>query len=210
MKFDTAPNPPPPDLANEAFSRSSLVFTMPIAAGAMVSMPVYGDAFYLIGCTAPVEIRTDQTSEKPYRKGTGERFPAALRFGRLEIRNPNSNPVLVTLWAGFGEYIDNRFEVVDGYTVARGWTGTQINAGATVTFTGAGTGNQIQRKAFVITNLDPNNNLLIRDAAGNTLCAVFKETSITLPIAGPVQVHNATGAPISCAIGEIFYSENGN
>lgn len=199
-----------PALSVEAFSRSSIVISVTIPANGTLPYPVYGETFYFIGATAPVEVKTDKTAFKPYRKGTGENFPQELRFSRLEIKNVNAFAIEITLWAGFGKYIDNRFEIVDAYTTVVGWNNSSINGGGSVAFLGSPTGNQIQRKAFVISNIDPNNALVIRDKDNNFCCAVFANTSITLPISGEVRVFNPTGAPIQCYISEIWYIENGN
>jgi len=192
----------------EQFSRSSFVVKVSIAAGAIYSLPCYGDSFYLLGATLPVEIKTDLTAYKPYRKGTGEKFPEQLRFGRIEVLNPNVDAVVLTLWVGFGEYIDNRFEILENYTVVQGSSTVTIGAGATVTFTGAVTGQNIQRKAFLISNLDPSNPVILRDSAGNNCAAVFPQTSVMIPVSGEIRVHNSTGAAISVYMSEIFYREN--
>jgi hypothetical protein len=197
-----------PSLAVEAFSRSSIVITVTIPANGVLPYPVYGESFYFLGATAPIEAKTDKTSYKPYRKGTGENFPAELRFTRLEIKNDNAFAVQVTLWAGFGQYIDNRFEIVDTFTSIQGWVSSQINAGASAIFTGAPVGSQIQRKAIVVSNIDANNTLVIRDKNNNFCCAVFPNTSITLPISGEVRVFNPTGANIQCYVSEVWYEEN--
>jgi hypothetical protein len=85
---------------------------------------------------------------------------------------------------------------------------SQINAGASAIFTGAPVGSQIQRKAIVVSNIDANNTLVIRDKNNNFCCAVFPNTSITLPISGEVRVFNPTGANIQCYVSEVWYEEN--
>jgi hypothetical protein len=193
----------------EAFTRSSTVHRFDIPAGGTFPISQYGQTFYILKCTAPVEVRTDRTPEKPYRKGTGEEFVEELRFSRLEFRNINSFVVRLEVWVGFGRYIDNRFEVLDSYTgITCALPSELLGALTTLTLTGAPSQNQIQRKAIVVSNLDTGNVLRIWDENDELCCLVFPESSVTLPVSGIVKVRNDTGLAISCAVSEIWYYEN--
>ena len=206
IQYPRVKNSPPID--TEAFTRSSVVMTLAIPANGMASIPSYGESFYLIGCSAPVEIKTDATAFKPYRKGTGEDFPPELRFKRLEVRNRNSSLINIQIWVGFGNYRDNRFEVIDEYAETIGDATPSIPAVTTRVFDGVTPAGYIQRKAFVISNLDPNSTLHLLDENDNFICAVFPETSIMLPTAGVVKVQNQTAIAITTYIGQIWYKEN--
>jgi hypothetical protein len=196
------------DIDREAYTRSSVYVRQTIPAGETIHVSAFGETFYFIGLTAPVNVRTDVTSMKPYRQGTGEVFPPELRFRSLDIENPNAGPVQLVLWVGFGEYIDRRTALVDGFTVALGSPFNNVPAMTARTFNGVPSGNQLHRKAITVTNLDLANPLLVRDGSANVICAVLPNTSLILPISGPVDIYNATGSSIAAYMGEIWYVEN--
>lgn len=205
----------PQVLQREAFSRSASVHRIEVAAGGVFPIFQYGQTFYLLRCTAPVEIKTNLTPEKPYRKGTGEIFVEELRFDRVEIRNPNAFTVRVDIWIGFGRYIDSRIEVQENYTQLASaaetvgvYSGGILSASATLVLNGAPAGAQIQRKAIVVSNLDPTTVLQVLDENNKLCCAVFPSTSVTLPISGPCKVKNPTGIVVAAYISELWYVEN--
>lgn len=209
LDYPTAKTIKNPSLSKESYTRSSLVHSATIPANSSRFISMYGDRFYLLQCTAPIEIKTEATGFKPYRKGTGEQFPEDLRFERLEVKNDNSYAVEIKIWVGFGEYIDQRFEIVDAYSEIRSDNVTTIAAGATLTYDGEPASGEIQRKAFVLTNLDPNSRLDVLDKNDNLAVACFAEQSITLPVCGEIKVKNPSGADITFYVGEIYYKENG-
>ena len=201
---EVAPQPEKP-LDAEAFSRSSVVMVTTVPAGKSVSFSQYGEAFYFITLTAPLEVKTEQTAFKPYRKGTGERFPEGLRFKRLEIRNLSAFDISFQLWIGFGQYIDTTAEVVESYTKLVGSALSDIPALGEVEFDGAPTGFQIQRKQIVISNLDLANPVYVKDENDNFCAACQPGFSITLPVSGYVKFVNTTASPIPVCISEIWY-----
>ncbi|PXA04828.1 hypothetical protein DDZ13_06595 [Coraliomargarita sinensis] len=175
-------------------------------------LDVEATAFYLIDCTGEVEIRTDENSFKTYRKSTGEEFPQEQTFQRLEFRNQGSSPVSVRVWAGWGRYIDRRFEMVEAVTKARGfseWPGgaQEVPANSSIDLPAQLGGGVISRKSVLITNLDPNEKLRLEDADNNTFLTIFPNTSVTLPISDTFSIHNDTGEAVSVNIGEIVYVE---
>lgn len=196
-----------PAIVGEAFSRASTFVDLVIPAGGVGAVPAYGQAFYIIACAGQVYIKTDETSEKPYARGTGEEFPEALRFKRLEIRNPSASDLAITIWCGFGKYIDNRAEVLEGWTEAAGWNGSTIAANSGVTFHGAASGKRRQRRALYISNMDPNASIQLRDTSGNVVAIVFAQSSAVIPVAGDVQVYNNNPSAISVSIGETWYTD---
>lgn len=197
------------NLRREAFTRSSIVQTFSIPANSTVPISQYGQSFYFIAATAPLEVKTDVTAFKPYRKGTGEEFTDEMRFQRLEVKNSNAFNVTISIWVGFGKYLDNRFEVLDSYTGIRtaNAPGT-IAAGATLALNGSPTGTQIQRKALVVSNIDTAAILQVLDLNNALCCAIFPQTSITLPISGEVRIKNPTGVIAAVYVSEIWYYEN--
>jgi len=198
---------------DESFSRSSIERFIEIPAGTtglpgVYQLDVHGNAFYLIDCTGEVEIQTNLSPFKTYRKSTGEEFPRDQAFRRLEFRNTGAK-ITIRVWAGWGRYIDRRFEMVEAATKAKGWSeaGQEIPATSSIDFAPVTGDGVISRKSIIITNLDPNENLRLEDTDGNTFMTVFPRTSITLPLSDTITIANDTGAAISCNVGEINYVE---
>lgn len=197
-------------------SKGNQGFKFTIPAGDIHGVSVQGVGFYLKACTAQIEVKTDTTAFQSYRKGQGESYSPPLNangeienaFTRLEFKNPNAFTVTVEVWAGYGDFRDNRFEIVDAYSEITGEATNTIAGAATVTLNGNPTGNQIQRKALLVTNLDPSSNLEILDTDDNICLYVLPSTSITFPCSGVVKVKNNTGSAISLAISQIWYVEN--
>lgn len=199
------------DLQTLARVRSSVEMDVDVPAFAngqpgLQVLDVAGNAFYLVDATGDVKISTERSPAKTYRKSTGERFPMEQAFGRLEIQNYGAKTSL-RIWAGWGEYVDRRFEMLEAHTAAVGWNGSEIPAMDHVDFVPMSGGGYIRRKSILITNLDPNENLRVTDQANNTLLSVFPRTTITLPLADTIRINNDTGAPVSCNVGEIYYVE---
>lgn len=196
----------------EANTRSSVVQWAVIPAGGTWGISHYGNRFYFQQATSIILARTEHTVDRPYKKGQGEQFPDELRFKRLEISNPNPFDIYVQVWVGFGEFLDSTFEVVDGFTKCFGvpLPSQQIAALSEVYLSGNPTGQQLQRKAVVISNMDLANVLLVMEADNSGVGTVptnviFPLTSIILPVSGPIVVRNNTASPIVTYIGEIFY-----
>ncbi len=196
----------------EKVTRTSAVFRADIPALGVYGVSQLGERFYFITATGTVGVTTDKTPEKPYFQGTGEQFPPDFWFHRLQIRNPNPYPISIIVWAGFGEYLDSRISVLEAPTKIYGVVlpGSAIPASSEVYLPGTPTNQQIQRKGFVISNMDLANSLFIMQAnlAGVgtvTTNVVFPRTSITLPITGPFVVRNDTAGAIVTYIGEIWY-----
>jgi len=201
------------DIIGRGITRSSqeMEINVPAKVGnnpGFASFDVLGNAFYLIECAGEVQIKTDTSPYKTYRKSTGENFPGDQTFQRLEIRNYGSE-TKIKIWAGWGEYIDRRFELLEAPTKAMGWddANQEVPANDHIDVVPVSGDGVIRRKAVIITNLDPNENLRLEDTNGQTFMTVFPRTSITLPVSDTVRINNDTGAAISCNIGQINYVE---
>lgn len=168
-----------------------------------------GNAFYLIDCTGEVRVKVDSSPFKTFRKSTGESYPRQQYFERLEFQNWGAKTTVV-LWVGWGKYEDRRFELLEAPTKATGWDdpNQHIPAMSHVDFVPKSGNGFIRRKAIIVTNLDPNENLRITDTAGNPFMTVFPRTSVTLPVTNTIRIKNDTGAAIDCNVGEIDYIEN--
>lgn len=94
-------------------NRSSQIITNVI--GANETFPVFqpGDAFYLVVATGKLLIKPNTGSQNEYVQGTGLRPGNNAIFKQVELKNPNTFPVVFQLFVGFGDYIDNRLIVND-------------------------------------------------------------------------------------------------
>ncbi len=185
-------------------NRASNFITGQVPANGIQGFHVKGASFYLLRCAGPVFVRTDNTPEKPYLEGTGEDFPAD--FSRLEIRNPTAEPISFSVWYGWGRYIDTRSAVYDGYTETAAHPVAVIPGNTSWPFLGSASGNRVQRKALVVSNLDPAIILWVCDGAGNKALACFPQQSAVIQSAGPLVVKNEQAAPVNCAVSEVWYT----
>lgn len=202
---------------NEAQTRTAVerLIEVPASNGGVpgtYQLDAHGSAFYLIDCTGEVEVRTDENSFKTYRKSTGEEFTKDGAFSRLEFRNTGASKLTIRVWAGWGKYIDRRFEMVESVTKARGWSNwpgnpQEVPANSSIDLTPVLGDGVISRKSILITNLDPTENMRLEDVDNQTFLTIFPQTTVTLPISDTLSIHNDTGAALSVNIGEILYVE---
>ncbi len=201
------------------FVRASTTRQIVLPPSGSLSIPVTGTRFYITEQNSGtyIGIKTEKTVEEMFTVGTGKAFPDDQYFTNLEIRNLSATlTVTLTLFAGFGDYIDRRLTVVDdrfnstinvreAATRSLARTSFSIPGVTTVTFNTVPAW-ALRRKAFLISNMDLANSLLLQDNAGNPGLAVFPSTSITVPISAEVRVSNITASAIVCYITEIFYT----
>lgn len=109
---DIAPRGNRPGVVIPGQGRSSQIITTIIPAQVgnvpgVTPIDQAGITFYLPLATGTVYIKPSNGSENQYTQGTGER---ALQnpFTRLEVRNRNPFNVIISIFVGFGDYIDNR------------------------------------------------------------------------------------------------------
>lgn len=201
------------EIIERGITRSSVEMDIDVPAAngsapGYANFDVLGNAFYLIECAGEVEIKTNASTWKTYRKSTGEEFPGDQVFQRLEIRNYGAQ-TRIKLWAGWGRYVDRRFELLEAPTKATGWNdpAQEVPANDHIDVVALSGGGYMRRKAVVVTNLDPNENLRLTDQDNNTFLTVFPRTSVTLPVSDTIRIYNDTGAAISCNVGQIHYVE---
>ncbi len=180
--------------------------TLVIAAGKIEPINAEGRNFHVVFAPSDIEIKWSGGEFGTYQQGTGiNDMPEGRTFKRLEVKNPTTSDMLVTIYIGGPIYKDSRAAVIEPKTKAKGWAGVSINAATGVTFDGIPTGREIRRKCIQVTNLDATLTLQIRDTDGDVVLTVFPETSITLPISEAVEVYNQNGAAVSCNISEIVW-----
>jgi hypothetical protein len=99
------------------------ISNLPIAAGATVTAPGGGTGFYLVIATGAVNIRargatygTDAYSL--YQQGQGTRQQPGenqVAFDVVDIQNPNTVPVVVSIWTGFSDFVNNQLILSNAY-----------------------------------------------------------------------------------------------
>ena len=103
--------------------------------------------------------------------------------------------------------IEDAIDVLDAPSELVGWSsGALAGSGGTAVFDGTASAGQLRRRAFYISNIDPNSSLDILDEDDNFCLRIFPETSIVIPTSETVKVRNNSGAEISLYVSELFYT----
>jgi hypothetical protein len=181
-----------------------------ITLGPGAVKPVIGEArnFHVVYSPVDVEIKWPGGEFGFWPQGTGtQTFPDGATFNRLEVRNPSLGTINVVLWLGGPAFNDSRSAIMEPKTVPLADPTTNLAALGSVSLTGIPSGDYIRRKAVLVTNLDANLVLQIRDAAGGVVATVFPRQTYTLPISEACDVHNPDGgAAVACNIAELWWS----
>jgi len=149
------------------------------------------------------------------------------RFTSLTFRALNTDEDTdIEFYTGGAAFADARLNIIrdpnhyqilnsQAQTLLKPFAAATIAAGATATFYGTGGSGVTQagalyayRKAIVVTNDDPDNDLEVYAsavAAGNRIGTVFARQAWMLETSGDVIVKNETAAAIACRVCEIFY-----
>lgn len=177
-------------------NRTSQIVTTIIPAGATFPVFQAGQRFYLTVATGEVFIKPNNGSESNYVQGTGLEVDDLNIFANVQIRNKNSFPVVLQIFVGFGNFIDNRLIVFDPNNiqacVATAPTTGTLNeipipdlSGTTILDANGNTLLALNRVAIYISNQDIANSYdLLNDAKTKSILTIFPLTSI---------VYNATG-----------------
>lgn len=204
------------------FVRSSRTATVILAAAGQTQsiqrFPQTGVRFYIVESSSDAEIgiKTDKTQQELFTVGTGKEFSDDQAFTALELENFSSAAVTLKLFAGYGNYIDQRTTIVgnrltsilptiEPRTQMVAGVVNSINAITGITLTGAPSVLQLRRKAVGLTNLDPAANLQLRDALLNIGLTIFPGTSIIYPLSESVQIYNPNGAAVALSYNEVWW-----
>lgn len=194
---------------------------VPIAKGQSTTISGYGTSAYIVIATAPVNVRTrGKAGTSAYTlltQGTGIKD---TEFDAVDLQNPNNIPIVVQVWTGISNYIDNRLIIANQSIpqVVRPTYPTASSA-ATVNFNDISGGSftdingkvwlALYRIAILIFNVDSGTTYLLQKAgatgpAAPAIAAIYPLTSLNLPISGDYVLN--IGGPNVNVIGSEIYS----
>lgn len=102
----------PPAIGSDRSSQIVTTILTPVGTpGAKYPISQAGNNFYLVLATNTVSVKTDKGIENNYTQGTGLENPSDFKW--VEIGNPTPYNIVVSIFVGFGGYIDNRLIVAD-------------------------------------------------------------------------------------------------
>jgi len=218
--------PPPNDSSAlpPGIVRSSRTMRIPLAAAgakdSIMQLPAVGVRFYIVESngTQDIGIKTNKGAQELFSVGTGKAFPEEQFFTSLELQNFESAAVTITIFVGFGDFLDHRttivgnrltsiLPVIEPDTRLLADAATTLATGGTIAKNGvAPDTTYLKRKAVLVSNLDASGNLQVIDYAGtNVALNVFPGTSVIVPTSGPVTIKNVSGGTIALAVSEVWW-----
>ena len=200
-----------------ALKRSAQIINTIIPAG--VTLPIFqaGQAFYVIACNGPLSIRPRDGVFASYYVGTGVRADPGNLFDLLEVKNANAYPVTLSLWVGFGDFIDNRLIPVSDlffpivfptYPVAGALTSIDLpdRSGTAILDIDGTTWLALSRLQILMTNFDGANPMPVVNRTGAVIGRVFAclpNTSAVLEFAGDYRITLGAVA-LNCLVSEVY------
>lgn len=200
-------------------SRTAKIILAPAGVTQSIQrFPQVGVRFYIVesDSDAAIGIKTDKTQQELFTVGTGKEFSEDQAFTALEFENFSAAQITLTVFMGYGNFIDQRTTIVgnrltsilptiEPKTAMVAGVVNSINAITAFTLTGVPSTLQLRRKAIGVTNLDPNLNLQLRDALLNIGLTIFPGTSIIYPLSESVQIYNPNGAAVALSYNEVWW-----
>jgi len=199
--------------------RTSIIYPVIVPANSVAPVPCAGTTFYVTVATAPVDIRPMSGVFNTYTNGKGLKLKQENAFPALEIRNQNAFPVVVQLFVGFDEFIDNALILANtGQKLVAYPTYPVANAAAVIDITdrsGASFADingvewyALQREAIYVFNPDTGAtfSLLKADATGPTdpaIGMIYPVTSLRFPTSGNYRI-TAGGGNLNCIVSELY------
>ena len=200
-------------------NRTAQIVNTIVAAGATLPISQAGEGFYIIAASGPVLVRPRGGVWDSYYVGTGLKADPENAFDLVELRNPSAaNSLTVSLWVGFGDYIDHRLLAISDLffpivyaTYPTPAAAAQIDipdlSGTQIDDVNGTPWLALNRIALQASNNDPANFLQIRDWALSTpvrsIITVFPLQSVTLPISGDFRCKIGAGN-IDAVVSEIY------
>lgn len=186
-----------------------------LAPGEEIPYTVEGVSVRLTASTGALKISFDLGQFCPLNLGLAYNTLPGQTFKQITIKNNSAVAITFSGVVGFIRIDDNRLNIVtaptilptvDPLTQLVGQGITALAAGASVGLNGVAGAGQYQRQAVIVDNLDAASPLTIYDAAvgGNVAGYVLPGQTKYLPLSGACRIANDTGAPINCAIAQIW------
>lgn len=165
------------------------------------------DFYRFLSIPEGVEVSIDDGPFIPlYLIPSYQRKPNEEPIRVITLKNLTTSDLVYRLVAGLGALPPSfENEVKEPRTEAVGWAGNSVAAGTTEIFVPILSGMRTRRKAIIISNRDPGADLLLRDANGNVVGVISGGERQMFPISETVQLRNDGGAPVPCAVGEIYW-----
>lgn len=91
--------------------KGSKLFTTVIPNGGVLNTKSVAKSFYIVESDGPLVIQAEGRLPQTYESKSGEEFSGELPEN-LQINNNSGADVTVTLWFGFGKYIDGRADII--------------------------------------------------------------------------------------------------
>jgi len=204
---------------DNSLPKTSSQWTSTIPAGGVITIPIAGQTFYVLDTTGQLTVRTDHGTKELYDVGTGKVCHPSDLFKYIEITNANAVAVTATVFIGFGDFIDNRLNIVryreasvqpvaDQSTDVIGNAASSIAASGNVVLNGTvPSSSYTSRRWLIVSNRDPNSSLVLLDSTGNFVSEIQKASSQVLFTSGYIKVANQTASAISVCISECWYKQ---
>lgn len=199
--------------------RTSIIYPLVVPANSVAPVPCAGTTFYVTVSTGPVDIRPIGGVFNTYTNGKGLKLKLENAFPSLEVRNTTSNPLVVQLFVGFDEFIDNALilantgqALVANPTNPTASVATNINipdlSGGAFTDINGVEWYALQREAIYVFNPDAGVTLLLQRfgsvvANGPAVAVIYPVTSLRYPASGDYCI-NVGGGAINAIVSELY------
>lgn len=194
--------------------RSSQILNLIVPAGKPIQVFQAGQQFYLVLATGTVKIKPNNGAENSYTQGKGQIVPADNQFSSLQLTNPNAFDIIVSIFVGFGDYIDNTVilfnpqvsnVIYPTFPVIAAANNVTITDRSGSAFTDPN-GNQwlaLKRTALYITNYDTGLTYNITNIVGTQrVLGVLPQTNVVLEWDGSYKITD--GANLQLIISEVY------
>ena len=193
---------------------------VPIAAGQSTTISGSGDMVYIVIATGPVNVRTrgvqGTSSYSTLQQGTGI---SGQPFAAVDLQNPNAFPIVVQVWTGLSQFVDNRLILANAtipnvvfptYPTANSASSVNFMDMSGGAFTDINGNNwlALDRVAIVVCNIDTGVTYLVQRygssiSSGPAIAAVYPQTSWTESLSGNYTI-SVGGANINVIAHEIY------
>jgi hypothetical protein len=190
-----------------------------IAPGDPLNIPTQGSQFYFRVCTGTLLVKESGGVYAPYGQGEGLNVSLDNAFDLLQLKNPNSFPVVFELFIGFSSFIDNKLILsstvtpnVSYPTYPKASAAVKVNipdlSGNAFKDINGKSWYAISRVAIFVSNIDSGVTLLLQEAEtvianDDAVLAIFPLTSIQYPVSGDYAL-SVGGGNVNAIVSEIY------